>query len=43
MDPFSYWVNTAHTKPEAVTLATRLNIDLPRGEMRGFKAGLMCV
>ena len=38
-----FWVNTAHTKPQAIALASRLNLDFPRGNMYGFKAGLMCV
>lgn len=41
MAPFNYWVNTAHTKPEAVALASRLNLEFPRGSMHGFKAGLL--
>lgn len=40
-DSLGYWLNTVHTKPKARELAARLQLHMPRGEMRGFKAGLM--
>jgi hypothetical protein len=41
--PFEYWVSEAHKNPEAKELAARLKLDMPCGEMRGFKAGLVYV
>jgi hypothetical protein len=38
---WGYWLNTVHTKPEARELAARLQLHMPRGEMHGFKAGLV--
>jgi hypothetical protein len=43
MASYFFWVNVAHTKPDAIALASRLNLDFPRGNVYGFKAGLMCV
>lgn len=38
---WNYWNNTAHTKPEAPTLATRLGLHLPEGLAHGIESGLM--
>jgi hypothetical protein len=43
MTSYFFWVNVAHTKPDAIALASRLNLDFPRGNVYGFKAGLVCV
>lgn len=38
--PWHYWVHTVHTNPAAQQLASRLQLDLPHGNMKGFKSGL---
>jgi hypothetical protein len=38
---WGYWLNTVHTKPEAGGSRARLQLHMPRGEMHGFKAGLV--
>jgi hypothetical protein len=40
MAAFQYWMYKAHTQPEAVALASRLNLDIPQGMTYGFKGGL---
>lgn len=40
-DAFQYWTQTAHTKPEAQALATRIGLDIPQGTVHGFHSGLM--
>jgi len=40
MQPFTFWVNQAHKNADARTLADSLGLDLPKGNMSGFKAGL---
>lgn len=37
---YAYW-RQAHSKPEAQTLASRLNLDLPRGTVYGLIDGMM--
>ncbi|KAI4280629.1 MAG: hypothetical protein L6R38_004310 [Xanthoria sp. 2 TBL-2021] len=42
-DPFYYWNNTAHTKPEAQELAAELALEIPAGAQMttGFKSGIV--
>ncbi|CAL8576096.1 hypothetical protein XPA_001987 [Xanthoria parietina] len=42
-DPFYYWNNAAHTKPEAQQLAAELALEIPAGGQltTGLKSGLM--
>ncbi|KAI4267760.1 MAG: hypothetical protein LQ337_008201, partial [Flavoplaca oasis] len=42
-DPFYYWNNTAHTKPEAQALAADLRLEFPAGGQMntGFKSGIV--
>lgn len=44
-DPFYYWNNTAHTKPEAQELAAELALEIPAGAQMttGFKSGIVYV
>ncbi len=44
-DPFYYWNNAAHTKPEAQQLAAELALEIPAGgqSTTGLKSGLMYV
>lgn len=44
-DPFYYWNNTAHTKPEAQALAADLRLEFPAGGQMntGFKSGIVYV
>ena len=36
-----FWVNEAHKSSEARELAGALGLDLPTGDVYGFKSGLM--
>jgi hypothetical protein len=38
---WAYWVHTTATNPSAISLARRLRLDLPKGDLYGFKAGMM--
>ena len=41
VDSFDYWLHSVHKNAEAQQLASRLQIQLPHGEMSGFKSGMM--